>query len=296
MKVALITGASGFIGRHTVAPLLDRGFEVHAAGRGHHPDVQWHSADLMNVDDRQRLIATVQPTHLLHLAWYVEHGKFWTSLENLDWVHASADLFVQFAKQGGRRWVGAGTCAEYDWSSGGLLNEDAPLQPATLYGASKHALRILLQTLARDLDINFAWGRVFLLYGPGEAPGRLVPSVIRALLAGEPARCTDGLQQRDFFHVEDVAGAFAHLLDSEYSGAVNISSGAPVRVRDVVERIGEMTGRPHLVHLGALPSRADEPELLAGDASSLRASGFHARYTLDGGLRQTIEWWKRHNI
>jgi nucleoside-diphosphate-sugar epimerase len=296
MKVALVTGASGFIGRHTVAPLLERGFEVHAVGRGNQPDVQWHAADLLNASDRRDLIAAVRPTHLLHLAWYVEHGKFWTALENLDWIHASADLFVQFAKHGGRRWVGAGTCAEYDWSGGGLLNEDAPLQPATLYGASKHALRILLQTLAHDFDISFAWGRVFLLYGPGEAPGRLVPSVIRSLLAGEPARCTDGLQQRDFFHVEDVAAAFAHLLDSEYSGAVNISSGAPVRVRAVVERIGEMTGRPDLVHLGALPSRAGEPDLLAGDASSLCASGFRARYTLDGGLRQTIEWWKRHNI
>ncbi len=76
----------------------------------------------------------------------------------------------------------------------------------------------MLEAAAPELAIELAWGRVFFLYGPGEAPGRLVASVARALLAGERAATGDGTQIRDFLHVDDVAGAFAALLDSDVTG------------------------------------------------------------------------------
>src|SRR5205085_8625551 len=124
----------------------------------------------------------------------------WTAPENVRWVEASLALLRAFAEAGGRRAVLAGTCAEYDWGAGDeVLNErNTPLRPDTLYGAAKHGLHVVGAAQAAQVGFELAWGRVFFLYGPGEAPGRLVPAVARALLAGEPAKTTAGTQVRDF--------------------------------------------------------------------------------------------------
>src|SRR5206468_9393880 len=184
----LVTGATGFIGRHTLAPLVAAGHEVHAtartpgaAARG----VTWPAADLLDSPD---VVRYVNPDALLHLAWYAEHGKFWSSPENLRWLQASVALLRAFS---GRRAVIAGTCAEYDWTTGAWrLAEDAPLAPATLYGACKHALHVATEAYAREAGFSLAWGRIFFLFGPDEHPGRLVPSVLGPLLHGEEARTT----------------------------------------------------------------------------------------------------------
>ena len=145
----------------------------------------WHRADLLDPAAARTLVEQVRPTHLLHLAWYAEHGLFWTSTENVRWVEASLRLLRAFGEAGGERAVTAGTCAEYDWSAGGLYVEGAsPLAPATLYGTCKHALRLVGEAWCEQNGIEFAWGRVFLLFGPGEHPERLVPAVAQAVAGG----------------------------------------------------------------------------------------------------------------
>jgi nucleoside-diphosphate-sugar epimerase len=239
------------------------------------------------------LINEVRPTHLLHLAWYAEHGAFWHSTENFRWVEASLGLMRAFRASGGQRAVMAGTCAEYDWSAGLCREAETPTRPATPYGVCKNALREMLASYADETGMSAAWGRVFLLYGPHEDPRRLVPSVIRSLLKGEPARCTQGTQVRDFLHVRDVASAFAALLESPVEGPVNIASGEAVAVKDVVRAIGRLMGRDALIELGALPERPGDPPVLLADARLLREEiGWRPRIGLEAGLRETIEFWE----
>ena len=296
----LVTGAGGFIGRHALAPLAGRGFEVHAVTRRDppapsSPDVRWHRADLLAANGRDALLAAVAPTHLLHLAWYAEHGRFWTSAENLRWVAATIALVQAFAEGGGRRAVLAGSCAEYRWGDRGPCIEGVtPLQPATLYGTAKHATRAVIQSAAEELGIEFAWGRVFFLYGPHEAPGRLVASVARALVAGECAATGDGTQIRDLLHVADVAAAFAALLDSGVRGAVNIGSGEGRPLREVIDAIGAATGRADLLDIGALAPRPDDPRELVADVARLRDEvGFSPAIALRDGIDRTVAWWQR---
>ena len=166
-----------------------------------------------------------------------------------------------------------------------------PLRPATLYGAAKHALHTAAAPYAEQAGFELAWGRIFFVYGPGEPEGRLVPSVGRTLLAGEPVPTTSGDQVRDFMHVEDVAGAFAALADADTTGAVNIASGDPVRVRDVVETLAEQVGRPDLLRPGALPDREGDPPRLVADVTRLRQEvGIAPQIALREGLAQTLEW------
>ena len=299
MKKVLVTGASGFIGSDCLAPLLARGYEVHAVssrpgGQLEQRDVHWHQADL-TAGQSAELLESVRPTHLLHLAWYTAPGAFWTSTENLHWVRASLELLRSFAECGGLRVVFAGSCAEYEWKYDVYSEESTPLVPATLYGACKHGLHTIFEAYARQAGLNAAWGRIFFLYGPNEHPQRLVASVIRSLLRNEPAQCSHGRQIRDLLFSKDVAEAFVALLDSEVTGSVNIGSGTPVALKDVVVRIGEKLGRQELIQLGAQAAPAGEPPVLVADIARLREEvGWHPRYDLDQGLDATIRWWTDH--
>jgi len=286
----VLTGATGFVGRQAIAPLQARGFEVHALGRRPTaaPGVVDHALDLLSHDPAP-LLRAIRPTHLLHLAWDVTPGRFWTAAENLDWVAASLRLYRAFVAAGGDRVAVAGTCAEYDWT-GPLLDEaTTPLRPATLYGVAKHALHQLLAASGA----NLAWGRVFFLYGPHEAPSRLVPSVIAPLLRGEPALVGDGAAERDLMHVADVAGALVALLDSPHAGAANVATGACRPLRTVVQGIADRLGRTDLVRFGARPSPPGEPARLAASTDVLNGLRFQNEFTFDTGISNTIGWWKR---
>src|SRR6185369_10503310 len=202
-QTVLLTGGTGFIGQHAIAPLMERGFDVHlvvrrnfGCGAKFRP-TGGTNCDLFDDAAVEQIMRDVRPTHLLHFAWYTEHGKFWNSDENLRWVRASLKLIQQFAAAGGKRVVCAGTCAEYDWSGGRCSEATTPLIPRTLYGTCKNSLRQMIESFAAVQGLSHAWGRIFFLYGPNETAGRFVPSIVNALRAGELARCNFGSHMRD---------------------------------------------------------------------------------------------------
>jgi nucleoside-diphosphate-sugar epimerase len=295
----LVTGASGFIGRHTLAPLCAAGLEVHAVTSRRPPAgassrrCHWHRADLLDAD-AGALLREVQPTYLLHCAWYAEPGAYWTAPRNLDWVQASLRLLRAFTDSGGRRAVFAGTCAEYAWQEDThCLEGRTPTYPATLYGAAKHGLHVVARAWAQQVDVTLAWGRIFFVYGPHEHPNRLVSGVVRALLRGEAARCTHGRQVRDFLYAPDLGAAFAALLLSDVTGSVNMASGEPVRVADVVGAIAAATGHPELLRMGALPTQPHEPQRLTADVQRLHDEvGFAPSCSLREGIERTVAWWR----
>jgi len=299
MKRILLTGASGFIGYHCIAPLRKRGYEVHAASRSVPKDGSsgaiWHEADLLDTPARASLLEAVQPSHLLHLAWFVVPGQLITSPENFAWVTASLDLVQRFAALGGKRAVVCGSGYEYDWNYGYCSEAHTPTVPNTVYGACKHALDVMLRALAPEQKLSLAWGRVFFLYGPREHPKRLVSSVILSLLRGEPAKCSHGRQVRDYMHVQDVADGMSALLDSDLEGPVNVSSGQATTIRDIVLTTGRLLGKPELIQLGALPARANDTPLVVGDNTRITTTlGWQPRYDLESGLEQTAAWWRDH--
>ena len=296
-KRVLLTGASGFIGRHCIAPLQARGYEVHAVSSRAAPaagdGARWHVVDLLDTHRTAALVDTVRPHSLLHLAWYAEHGKFWQSPRNLDWVGASLALIRAFIDAGGRRMTFAGTGAEYDWSNGRCSETTTPLEPQGLYGVCKHALHRIAAAAAREAGVGCAWGRIFYLYGPGEHSGRLVPQVVRAQLRGERLTLSNPALARDYLYVGDVADALACLLDSAVEGAVNIGSGTALSLRALVEQIGARLGRADLVDFGGGAAPRQEPPLVVADTARLAGElGWRPSVDLAHGLKLAVDFWR----
>lgn len=300
MKRVLVTGANGFIGRPVVAALVQAGWDVHALGRGVPAEAgadapgsyRYHQVDLMNAAAVHDCLAAVRATHLLHLAWDTDPATYRSSTANFDWVAASLDLLRVFHGAGGQRAVLAGSCAEYDWRYGYCREALTPLRPDTTYGRCKHALAELSLAYAQQCGLSLAWGRVFFLYGPHEPAARLVPTVIRALLRGEQAGVTSGEQLRDFLYVADVAAAFTRLLEVSLDGCVNIASGVPVEVRHLIGLVADALDGHERLRFGAIARAHDDPPLIAGDNTQLRACGWRPRFDLATGLATTIDWWR----
>jgi len=296
-KRVLVTGATGFVGRQVIQPLLDRGYEVHVATRripaGLPENIEVHRYDLLDCDVHRPLLERVRPSHLLHIAWYAEHGKFWDAAENTLWLQATLSLVEAFCATGGQRVVGIGSCAEYDWQYGLLVESVTPERPTSLYGSAKLGAGQNAAVIAKAHSVEFSWARIFFPYGPGETESRLIPHVITSLLRGQPADCTHGRQYRDFLHVADVGDALAAILDSQVCGPINIGSGLPVTIGDVALRIGATLGRPDLVRLGAIPDSANSARMVVADTVRLNQEvGWMPKRSLDEGLAQAVAWWR----
>ena len=292
----LLTGASGFVGRHALAALVGAGHEVHAVSRREPVaggDFIWHPVDLLSPGGPRKAVELSRPDLILHLAWCVEHGKFWTDDANLGWLAATLELARSAREFGVSRFVGTGTCYEYDWPVNGNCDErSTSVVGHTLYDTVKDACRRSLEVYFHQHDISFAWGRLFFLYGPDETRSRLVASVAHALQSGEIANCSDGLAVRDFMDVRDAGAALGALALSDVEGSVNIASGVDVRIAELVTRLGELSGRGELVRLGALPNRAGEPPRIVAEVKRLRDEvKFTASRSLDEVLPDVLDYW-----
>ena len=295
MKSVLITGATGFIGQHCLKLLLAQNYEVHALSsqKKHEDKIQWHQVDLFEKNQLASLLAYIKPTHLLHLAWYTGQGKFWNSPLNMHWVQASLGLVHYFLKEGGKRLVVAGSCAEYQWGHALCSEKTTPLLPHTYYGICKNALRTVIEHYP---NIDYAWGRIFYPFGPFEKTERLIPSVINSLLSDQIAACTHGEQIRDFLYVEDVADAFVKytFLNSTLQGPINIASGIPYKIKEICEKIATYLDKPDLLRMGALPAPMNDPAILLADTTCLiKELKWQPKWNLATALAQTIDFFQK---
>ena len=296
-KQVLITGGTGFIGQNVVNQLLTRGYEVHSLV---YPPFAAEQEGLiqyeMNLLDSKSVEEFFKEHHfenLIHLAWYVG-AKCHIHDLNLDWTIATLNLLKYFKESGGKKFVGAGTISEYEYKYGYLLEDDTPTDPQTLYGNSKNAIFNIAKVFCKQNSIDFKWPRIFNLYGPNEKPQRLMPSVINSCLKGEDVKVSDCLKYQDYLHVEDTARGIVDVFESNLQGAVNICSGKPVQLRYIVNKIAELTNLDGQILWGAIPAAFGD-DLVVGNNEKLKSIGWTPKYTLEEGLKETINWWKNHN-
>lgn len=268
----ILTGATGFVGRQILRNLLDRGCSVRVLVRDPsrlHDIPACAALEVVQTPDLfteppGRLEELLEGSEtLVHAAWYAEPGEYLTSPMNLACLIGTLNLAHAFAVVRGKRFVGVGTCAEYDVSSG-VITIDTPLAPNTLYAACKASAFQILRHFLGPEGISFAWCRIFYLYGEGEDERRLVPYMRRQLAAGQEVLLTRGEQVRDFLDVKDAGLMIADVALGQEQGAVNICSGEAVTIRQLAERVADEYGRRELLRFGSRPENIFDPPRVVG--------------------------------
>jgi nucleoside-diphosphate-sugar epimerase len=275
--VVLLTGACGFVGHQVLRALAESGVQVRAVVRD---GKQGNLAAL-------EVIETVVPTPdlfaesadwwadvckgvdtVIHVAWYAKHGEYLQSPKNFDCLAGTLNLSKGAILANVRRFVGIGTCIEYDLSDG-VLSVDTPLKPLTPYAGAKAATFMALSQWLPLQNVEFAWCRLFYLYGEGEDARRLVPYLRTKLGAGEPVELTSGTQIRDFLDVCEAGRMVVEVALGNEQGAVNICSGIPVKVRELAEQVADEYGRRDLLRFGMLSNELAESPCVVGVRSRL---------------------------
>jgi nucleoside-diphosphate-sugar epimerase len=302
MKIFL-TGATGFIGSHVARILVGNRCEVYALIRPGSqtnriadilPQLRVVQGSLLEKDSWAKEVLKIKPEMAFHLAWYAEPGKYLEGFENIPVLQASLELAKVLEEAGCKKLLCAGTCFEYD-THWGYLSENTPTKPETLYASCKLALFLVLEQFSRLSAMQTVWLRFFYLYGPFEDRRRLVPMAILSLLEGKAMKTPASRQIKDFLHVEDAARSVWAVAQSALTGAVNIGSGEPVSVNEMVRKISLFLNKPHLVEYGALPPRPwDPPFICANPKKLLENTNWKPKFSLEEGLRHTIAWWEKN--
>jgi nucleoside-diphosphate-sugar epimerase len=271
-RIILLTGATGFVGRQVYKSLLNLGVKVRVVVRDGkaseiEPSENLESVvvtkDLFSESDAWWTEVCNGVNIVIHLAWYVEPGKYLDSSINLDCLMGTLALAKGAAQAKVRRFIGIGTCFEYDLTSG-YLSIDTPLKPLTPYAAAKTAAFMALSQWLPSQEMEFAWCRLFYLYGEGEDQRRFLPYLKAKLVKGEAAELGSGDQVRDYLDVREAGKMISNLALSNTSGSVNICSGIPVTIRQLAELVADEYGRRDLLRFGAKKVSELDPSCVVG--------------------------------
>jgi nucleoside-diphosphate-sugar epimerase len=300
MNPVLVTGASGFLGSHVVRTLVRQGFDAVSVFHktGFDEDRRHFRLDLRDTAAMQKLFRQFQFSAVVHLAASGVSAEA-ENFEDLIAVNtlATAALARTALAHGIERFLYVGSGFEYR-PQAHAMDESTPLGAPNLYGASKAAGWMLLQTLHRMEGLPLVTFRPFSVYGPGENPAKLVPYAIQQALNGEPIRLMLGSQVRDYVFVEDVVEALRLGLTapSAVGQVYNIGTGPNEArsVRQMVQEILSLTGAPlRLCWFDrASRSRRDPPYLVSDPTKAHVELGWRPRVALEEGLARTVAWYK----
>jgi nucleoside-diphosphate-sugar epimerase len=301
----LVTGASGHIGSHLVRCLLSNGAEVAifirpTSNLWRLEDVVCRvkviKGDLTEIKESNAAIREFAPETVFHLAWSGVGARDRNEITQLTQnLYGSIELLRLAVESGCKRWIGLGSQAEYGIYDG-VLNENLPARPVTLYGTVKLCLCLLCRKLCEAGHIDFAWLRLLASYGPMDDRDHLIPYVILTLLRNEEPSLTFGEQRWDFLYVEDVAEALWRVaVTPEARGVFNLGSGESYVIRSIIERIRDLINPKLSLGFGKLPYRPDQIMRLETDIASIRrVTGWSPRANLNEGLRRTVEWFRKN--
>ena len=268
----LLTGATGFVGRQILKCLQCEDLDIILIVRD--------GAEKIIINNN-RIIKTILTKNLfaedinwwveacsgvdivIHSAWYAEPGKYLLSDKNIDCLQGTLNLARGAAHSGVKKFVGIGTCFEYDLS-GGMLSETTPLKPITPYASAKAAAYLMLSQWFYAKNIDLTWCRLFYLFGEGEDSRRLAPYLRSRLKENKIVELTSGDQVRDFMDVADAGKLISKVALNKSIGAINICSGVPITVREFSENIAAEYGSIDLLRFGVRPDNIVDPPCVVG--------------------------------
>ena len=305
MKRVIVTGGSGFVGANLTRRLINEGHQVHLLLRpGYQPwrlaaldrDVQRHQAPLADADGVKRVIGQIKPDWIFHLAtegaysWQTDvHQIFQTNIVGL------VNLVEACLETGFEAFVNTGSSSEYGFKPE-ASSETARLEPNSYYAVSKASATLFCRHTAQKYGVHLPTLRLYSVYGPYEAPGRLIPNLILQGLKGKLPPLVNPNIARDYVYVDDVCEAYllAAAQPERALGAVyNVGSGTQTSLKEIVDlarRVMQLTVEPKW---GSMPNRSWDSDVWLSDSRKIRQElAWQPAYSLVEGFQATIEWFQ----
>jgi len=305
MKRVVVTGATGFIGANLARRLLHEGHELHLLVRQNYKpwrieeirsDVRLHEVDLGDEDSLVRVVGSIRPDWIFHLA---THGAYsWqTDLPAIVQTNivGAFNLVEACLKTGFEAFINSGTSSEYG------LKDHAPsetewLEPNSYYAVTKASATMFCRYRALSRGANITTLRLYSVYGPYEEPNRLIPAlVVRGLDGGHPPLASPDIA-RDYVFTEDALDAYilaASRPPAEPGAVYNLGTGVQTTLREIAEvarRVMRIEAEPVW---GSMENRVWDTKTWVSDSGRIqRELGWSPRHSLEEGLRKTVDWFK----
>lgn len=274
--IILLTGGTGFIGKHTLNALLETGFKVHLIARNNPTQELYQNEliqkiyitqNLFNENDSWLEKVCENIDVIIHLAWYVNPHDYLQSPINLECAIGTLKFAKSAAKMGVKKFIGIGTSFEYELGSN--MDITTPLNPTTPYSSAKAAIYLALKDFLPLYNVDFAWCRIFDVYGEGENQNRLVPYLHKQLQNNLVAELSRGTQVRDYMSAEEIGRSIVKIITNNISGPINICSGIPVSIKQLAEKIASSYNKTHLLKFGVRPDNLIDPPIVVGVKTNL---------------------------
>ena len=265
MKKVIVTGINGLIGQYIVEPLKDLGFEIYGIGTKYIKNAEFNyiKIDINNANKLRKIFNEIKAQYLIHLAWNMDDLN---SNSHFKLLTSSINMLDYFKENGGKKAVYIGTCFEYKYKTSPLKENDK-LNPTTIYAKCKNYLREISELYCDKNNIDFCWARIFYTYGANENPKRLFPQIINGLRNNQKVSINHSQLKRDYIFAGDAAKAIALILNSEFSGIINICGGKAVSLKDFALTIAKNMNKEKFLELNELDT--NEPKIIVGDNSKL---------------------------
>ncbi len=303
----LVTGASGFVGRHLTPLLLKRGHQIYAVGMEtiDNEHIHAYEADIRDYDAVVSVMEKTKPDAVVHLAAISNVPFSWEKSALTVDVNALGTVNVLEALRKinpKAKLLSVGSSDEYGLTAqkGLPLTEDMPCKPQNPYAISKYCAEQLALKLGEKYGMNVICTRSFNHFGAGQAKGFVVSdfaSQIAAIEKGEqePVMSVGDLTaERDFLNVNDVVEAYAGLVDSDVpSGVYNVCSGKARSIRSILEILLSLAKTKIDVKKDAAKLRPSDTPFFVGDASKLRSViNWRPQRDVREGLANVLEYWR----
>jgi len=302
MRIA-ITGGTGFVGQFIIKEAIKRGYDVAALVRADSKLYNLPSGEnikiihYLNVDEPELVqkLSVWKPDTMFHIAWKGVTGEFRDQPHQFNEnIKFTLDTVELAGKGGCKKWIGAGSQAEYGLKSG-IISENTPCEPVNAYGKAKLAAGIAAMGMCDLFNMKSAWGRIFSTFGPNDYEKYFIPYIIGEIYKQNTPEITMCEQIWDYLYIKDAANAFLALAENNDAiGNYNIASGRPIMLKDIVEKIKFLMGSNNTIQYGKRPYADKQVMHLEGDISKItKSTGWVPSTSLDDALKQTIQAFKK---
>ena len=289
----IVTGATGFIGSALCRELLENNHSVTAIIR---PGTKRKNRVPNGINIIELSLDKIEELEgnydlFYHLAWNGSSGSdrndFDLQYSNIKYT---ADAVRVAKKLGCKKFIGAGSQAEYGVVHGEAKEDETICKPFMMYGSAKLAAYHMGKIVAEQEGISFVWPRIYSVYGPGENDGTLLSYLVKTLQEGNVPELSPCENMWDFTYITDCVKALRMLAENnDTDGVYNVSYGQPEKLKDFVLKVREIINKDCKINFGAKKVDDKRTFQLVPSTKKIKQIGFTPEVSFKRGIKEKIK-------